>query len=37
MEITHKRQEEGGLFLAEENGHRMGYLSYECASCSPSP
>lgn len=32
MEITHKNNEEGGLFLAEQEGTRMGYLSYEWAS-----
>lgn len=31
MEITHKNGEESGFFLAEENGKRMGYLSYEWA------
>ena len=29
MEITHKNKEENGFFLAEEDGKRMGYLSYE--------
>ena len=31
MEITHKNGEEGGFFLAEEDGRRMGFLSYEWA------
>lgn len=31
MEITHKTSPEGGFFLAEEDGQRMGYLSYEWA------
>ena len=31
MEIIHKTSPEGGFFLADENGHRMGYLSYEWA------
>ena len=31
MEITHKNNA-GGFFLAEEEGKRMGYLSYEWAS-----
>lgn len=29
MEITHKNNPENGFFLAEEDGKRMGYLSYE--------
>ncbi|MBR4595594.1 MAG: N-acetyltransferase [Bacteroidales bacterium] len=29
MEITHKNKAENGFFLAEEDGKRMGYLSYE--------
>lgn len=32
MEITHKNSAESGFFIAEENGTRMGYLSYEWAS-----
>jgi len=32
MEISHKSSGEQGFFLAEENGTRMGYLSYEWAS-----
>ena len=32
MEITHKNSAESGFFIAEENGARMGYLSYEWAS-----
>ena len=32
MKITHKNSAESGLFIAEENGTRMGYLSYEWAS-----
>lgn len=32
MEITHKNGAESGSFVAEENGKRMGYLSYEWAS-----
>ena len=32
MEITHKNSTESGFFIAEENGTRMGYLSYEWAS-----
>ena len=31
MEITHKNSAETGFFLAEEDGKRMGYLSYEWA------
>lgn len=31
MEITHKNGEETGCFLAEEDGKRMGFLSYEWA------
>ena len=31
MEITHKNSEEAGFFIAEEDGKRMGYLSYEWA------
>lgn len=31
MEIIHRTTQEGGIFLADENGHRMGYLSYEWA------
>jgi len=34
MEITQKNSSEGGFFLAEEDGKRMGYLSYEWASPS---
>ncbi len=34
MEITHKNNPESGFFLAEEDGIRMGYLSYEWASDS---
>ena len=29
MEITHKNNPENGFVLAEEDGKRMGYLSYE--------
>ena len=29
MIITHHQDGEQGFFLAEENGKRMGYLSYE--------
>ena len=32
MEITHKNGTENGFFVAEEDGKRMGYLSYEWAS-----
>ena len=32
MDITHKTSQEGGVFIAEEDGQRMGYLSYEWAS-----
>jgi hypothetical protein len=32
MEITHKKGQESGFFLAEEDGIRMGYISYEWAS-----
>lgn len=32
MEITHKNNPESGFFLAEEDGTRMGYISYEWAS-----
>lgn len=32
MEITHKNNAEGGFFLAEDGGKRMGVLSYEWAS-----
>ena len=32
IEITHKNNPESGFFLAEEDGSRMGYLSYEWAS-----
>ncbi|MBR3406206.1 MAG: N-acetyltransferase [Bacteroidales bacterium] len=32
MEITHKNNLEQGFFLAEEDGVRMGYLSYEWVS-----
>lgn len=31
MEIIHKTSPEGGIFIAEEEGKRMGYLSYEWA------
>ena len=31
MEITHRTSPEGGFYLAEEDGQRMGYLSYEWA------
>ena len=31
MEITHKNTENGGFFIAEEDGKRMGHLSYEWA------
>lgn len=31
MDITHKTTPEGGIFLAEEDGQRTGYLSYEWA------
>jgi len=31
MEITHKDGQETGFFLAEEDGLRMGFLSYEWA------
>lgn len=31
MEITHKNNSENGFFLAEEDGKRMGYISYEWA------
>ena len=31
MEISHKNTEESGFFIAEEDGKRMGYLSYEWA------
>ena len=31
MKITHKNGEETGFFLAEDDGKRMGYLSYEWA------
>lgn len=31
MEIIHKQNPESGFFLAEEDGIRMGYLSYEWA------
>lgn len=31
MEVTHKNTENGGFFIAEEDGKRMGYLSYEWA------
>ena len=31
MEITHKDNPDGGFFLAEEEGKRMGFLSYEWA------
>ena len=31
MEITYKNSKEDGFFLAEEDGKRMGYLSYEWA------
>lgn len=31
MEISHKNTENGGFFIAEEDGVRMGYLSYEWA------
>lgn len=34
MEITQKNSSEGGFFLADEDGKRMGYLSYEWASPS---
>lgn len=34
MEITHKNTEGGGFFIAEEDGKRMGYLSYEWANSS---
>ena len=34
MEISHKNNPDQGFFLAEENGKRMGYLSYEWASDS---
>ena len=34
MEITHKNGPESGFFLAEEDGKRMGYLSYEWANPS---
>jgi hypothetical protein len=29
MGITHKNNPENGFFLAEEDGKRMGYISYE--------
>lgn len=29
MEITHKNNSRDGYFIAEENGKRMGYISYE--------
>ena len=29
MIIKHNQEGEQGFFLAEENGRRMGYLSYE--------
>ena len=29
MEITHKNNSKDGFFIAEENGKRMGYISYE--------
>ena len=32
MEISHKKQPGQGFFLAEEDGKRLGYLSYEWAS-----
>ena len=32
MEISHKKSPEQGFFLAEEDGKRMGFLSYEWAS-----
>ena len=31
MEIARKNTEEGGFFIAEEDGKRMGYLSFEWA------
>ena len=31
MEIIHGTTQEGGIFFADENGQRMGYLSYEWA------
>ena len=31
MEITHKNGDETGFFFAEDDGKRMGYLSYEWA------
>lgn len=31
MEIIHKKNPGSGFFLAEEDGIRMGYLSYEWA------
>ena len=31
MEISHKNTAESGFFIAEEDGKRMGYLSYEWA------
>ncbi len=31
MDITHKTTPEGGIFRAEEDGQRTGYLSYEWA------
>lgn len=32
MEISHKNSPEQGSFLAEEDGKRIGFLSYEWAS-----
>lgn len=32
MELSHKNSPEQGFFFAEEDGERMGYLSYEWAS-----
>ena len=31
MELSHKNSPEQGFFFAEEDGERMGYLSYEWA------
>ena len=31
MEIGHRTTPDGGIFIADEDGKRMGYLSYEWA------
>lgn len=31
MKIGHRTTPEGGIFIAEDGGQRMGYLSYEWA------